>query len=172
MGELRVFLKQEDIISRVQELAKKIAGDYKDGVHIVCVLKGAYVFCADLLRALNTLGAKNIEVDFLIAKSYQGEESSGDVRIEYFEGKVEEKDVLVVEDIVDTGLTVKQTREVLMSRGARSVKFCALLDKPSRREVEVKLAYIGFEIPNLYMVGYGLDLDEKYRDLPYIGVIE
>jgi len=172
MPNIRVFLTKEEIEKRVKEIAKKISQDYKSGVYIVCILKGAYVFCADLTRAISEMGGPQIEIDFLFAKSYNKTESTGDLRVEYFDAQVKDKDVLVVEDIVDTGLTIQQVRMILEKRGAKSVRICTLLDKPSRRQIKLKPEYVGFEMPNLYAVGYGLDLEEKYRELNYIGVIQ
>jgi len=172
MDNMRVFLTKQEIAARVQEIAKKLASDYKDELHIVCILKGAFVFCSDLMRAMAEIKGPKITIDFLYAKSYSEDQSSGNVRIEFFEGDVNGKEVLVVEDIVDTGLTIKQINDVMMSRGATTVKFCTLLDKPSRRTVEVKLDYVGFEIPNNYAVGYGMDFEELYRELDYIAIMD
>jgi len=165
---IRVLYTKQEIDKRVQELAERLKKDY-DEVHVVCILEGAFVFCADLVRAMH--GPK-ITIDFLSAKSYQDTESTGDVRIEHFTGSVQDKDVLIVEDIVDTGLTIKQVVKLLEHEGAKSVKVCTLLDKPSKRKTNIQLDYVGFEIPNNFVVGYGLDHDDLYRELDYIGMID
>jgi len=168
---LRIYVTRQEIQARVQEIAKKLKSRYRE-VCVVCVLKGAYVFCADLMRALSEIKGPKVTLEFLIAKSYEKDQSSGDVRIEYFDGNVKDKDVLIVEDIVDTGLTIMQICTMMGNRGAKSVSVCTLLDKPSRRKVDVKPDFVGFEIPNNFAVGYGMDYEGQYRELDYIGVID
>ncbi len=168
--EPRVLFKEEQIAARVRGLAKDIADDFGSDIHMICVLKGAFVFCSDLARELSRLG-KRTSIDFIVARSYSGQESSGNVNIE-FNGNVKGRDVLLVEDIVDTGLTIVKLKEYLTDKGAASARLCTLLDKPSGRKTEVNIDYIGFEVPNRFVVGYGMDHDEEFRELPYIGVIE
>lgn len=133
--------------------------------HLVCVLKGAFVFAADLIRALGDPSS----VDFMAVSSYGAGTSPGDVRIVMdLERTIEGRSVVIVEDIVDTGATVTRLRELLGARRPESLRLAALLSKPSRRTVPVVIDYLGFEIPDVFVVGYGLDHDERYRDLPYV----
>ncbi len=169
--EIRVFRTREEIADRVEEIAEELSRDCREVV-VVCVLKGAAVFCADLIRAMSRDGISGICLEFLKVKSYAGRDSTGRVRIDYFSGDVKGRDVLIVEDIVDTGRTIKEVRDFLKKGGARSVKVCTLLDKPSRRENEQRPEYVGFEVPDRFVVGYGLDCDEKYRELDYIGFLK
>ena len=165
-----VLLTQEQIARRVAELAHEIATDYlgKDLV-FVGILKGAVVFFADLIRALTM----PVAIDFMAISSYgSATRSAGVVRIlKDLDRDILGKHVIVVEDIVDSGLTLKYLKENLLGRGAASLKLCALLDKPSRRKVDLYADYQGFTIPDEFVVGYGLDFAEKYRNLPYIGVL-
>jgi hypoxanthine phosphoribosyltransferase len=151
-------------------MAGKITDDYKDkDVLALGVLKGACIFFSDLMRMIDLPMA----VDFIIASSYVKSESSGDVQIHYdVRETIEGKDVLIVEDIVDTGFTVKYLVDMIADKSPRSLKVCALLDKKDRRRVEVPLDYVGFEIPNLFVVGYGMDYENKFRNLPDIKIIE
>ncbi len=168
---MKVLIAEREISDRVSELAKGIARDYASGqLHAIFVLKGAFVFCADLVRAL---GRNNMDltVDYAIAKSYVGTESSGEVKFT-MDTDVEGKEVLLIEDIIDTGRTIRKLKEELIKRKAKSIRVVCLLDKPSRREVDMKADYVGFEIPDKFVVGYGLDCDEKYRHLPEVRVIE
>jgi hypoxanthine phosphoribosyltransferase len=136
----------------------------------VCVLKGSFVFASDLMRAIDL----PLRIDFLGTRSYgEGTESSGVVQITQDLSKpIEHEDVIIVEDIVDTGLTIAHLMDLLRTRQPRSVKVCSLLHKPARAKVEVKIDYLGFKIEDKFVVGYGLDFAEKYRNLPYIGVVE
>lgn len=166
-----ILLTEEEIKKRVVELGQQIAMDYrgKDLVAI-CVLKGAALFFGDLLRALDIA----LNVDFMAISSYGvSTKTSGVHRIIMdLEKSIEGKDVLLVEDIVDTGRTLAYLRNYLAQRNPASLKVCVLLDKPSRREVEVPVEYKGFDIPDKFVVGYGLDYAETYRNLPYICVLK
>ncbi len=164
------FLTVEQIQKKVKELADKISEDY-EGKNLLAVgiLKGAFIFFSDLVRMIRT----PLVVDFLLASSYIKSDTCGEVQIHYdIREDVTDKDVLLIEDIVDTGVTLNYLRERILMRGPRSLKICAFLDKTARREVEVPLDYVGFTIPNEFVVGYGLDYDNKFRNLPYISVFK
>jgi len=165
------MLDREQIRKRVDELGAQITKDYKDGsLVLICVLKGSFVFAADLARAIDL----PLRVDFLGVRSYgEGTETSGVVQItQDLSRPIEHEDILIVEDIVDTGLTVAHLMDLLRTRNPRSVKVCALLHKPVRSRVQVKIDYLGFTIEDRFVVGYGLDFAEKHRNLPFIGVVE
>lgn len=169
--EISEIVIDENVIQkRVKELGAQITKDYAGmNPHIICILKGAYMFHADLARAID-LG---IFMDFIAVGSYgNSTESSGEVRIlKDLDESPEGKDVLLVEDIVDTGLTLNYLISYLKSRHPRSLKVMTLLSKPSRRIVDVQVDYIGFEIPDKFVVGYGLDYAQRYRNLPYISIL-
>jgi hypoxanthine phosphoribosyltransferase len=161
----------EELAARVRELAAQISADYRgQELLVVGVLKGAFVFCADLLQHLEGVRA---QVDFIACSSYgTATETSGVVRIlKDLNAPVTDRDVLLVEDIVDTGLTLQYLQAHLRSQGPRSLRTAVLLDKPYRRQVPVPVDYRGFEIPDLFVVGYGIDWAEHYRHLPYIGAV-
>ena len=168
---MEVLLDADTIQGRVRELAQEIERDHPDAddILLVCVLKGAYVFLADLARAMST----RVSIDFIAVSSYgAGTKSSGEVRFQKdLDASLENRTVIVIEDIVDTGLTLKYLQEILRSRAPRSLKTVCLLSKPSRRQVDVPVDYIGFTIEDRFVVGYGLDYAEKFRNLPYIGVL-
>lgn len=168
----KTLFKPEQLQVRIRELGAEISRDYKGkDLLLVCVLKGGILFLTDLMRSLTIPHA----IDFMAISSYGGTriESSGVVRILMdLNSNIENRNVLVVEDIVDTGRTLHYIIENLMTRDPASLKICTLLSKPSRREIEVKLDYVGFEIPNEFVVGYGLDFDELYRNLNFIGVLK
>ncbi|HEY7128952.1 MAG TPA: hypoxanthine phosphoribosyltransferase [Nitrospira sp.] len=167
----RPIVTQEEMRARIKELGKQISTDYtgKDLV-LVGVLKGAYAFYADLARAIRI----PMRVDFLIVTSYGSQsKTTGKVKvITELTEDIKGKDVLLVEDIVDSGLTVQYLTKTLAKQKPRSVKVCTLLSKPERRTIDVPLDYIGFKIPNKYVVGYGLDYQQKYRNLPYLAVLD
>jgi hypoxanthine phosphoribosyltransferase len=168
-----VLIPEEEIRARVCELGKDISRDYDgEALLVVGILKGSAIFLADLVRCIDLVA----DFDFVAISSYGADSvSSGVVRIlKDLDGSVEGKHVLIVEDIVDTGWTLRMSylSENLIARGAASVAICALLDKPSRRRVDVKIDYRGFEISDLFVVGYGLDYRGRYRNLPYIGVLK
>lgn len=166
-----VLLTKEEIADKVQELGKTLAAEYHDKRPLlVCVLKGALLFVADLSRAMEI----PLEVDFMAVSSYGvSTKSSGVVRIlKDLETSIEGRHVLIVEDIIDTGLTLNYLIENLKSRKPASIKICTLLDKPSRRRVQLQPDYCGFVIPDKFVIGYGLDFAEIYRNLPFIGVLK
>ena len=165
------MLSTEQIAKRVRELGVQITKDYKDSpLVLVCVLKGSFVFAADLARTIDL----PLRIDFLGVRSYgEGTETSGVVQItQDLSRPIEHEHVIIVEDIVDTGLTIAHLMDLFRTRQPRSVKVCALLHKPARSRVAVKLDYLGFTIEDKFVVGYGLDFGEKYRNLPYVGVVE
>ena len=165
------MLSQEQIAARVRELGAQLTKDYAGhNLVLVCVLKGSFVFAADLARAIDL----PLRIDFLGTRSYgEDTESSGVVQItQDLSRPIDHEDVILVEDIVDTGLTVAYVIDLLRTRNPRSVKVCALLHKPARARVEVQVDYLGFTIEDRFVVGYGLDHAERYRNLPYIGVVE
>ena len=171
MNVSNTLISQEEIETKVIELAKKIEMDYKNQeVLIVGVLKGAFVFVSDLVRNINL----DLSLDFIAVSSYgMSTESSGVVKINKdIEMDLSGKNVIIVEDIIDTGLTLKYIKDYLSGKNAKSVRICALLDKPSRRKCDVDVDYVGFEIEDLFIVGYGIDCKEKYRNLPYIAYIQ
>lgn len=169
LGE--VLLDSDTIQRRVRELGAEITGDYRGRIpHLIGILKGASIFHADLVRAIN-LG---VSIDFIAVGSYGGStKTSGEVRIlKDLDESLEGKDVLLVEDILDTGLTLHYLLQNLESRGPKSLRVVALLNKPSRREIQVAADYIGFDIPDHFVVGYGLDFNQRYRNLPNISILK
>ncbi len=167
----RPIVTQEQMRARIRELGRQISADYagKDVV-LVGVLKGAYAFYADLARAIRI----PVRVDFIVVASYgSGASTSGKVKlVTELTEDIKGKDVLLVEDIVDSGLTVQHLVKSLNKKKPRSVKVCTLLSKPDRRTVKVQVDYVGFKIPDQYVVGYGLDYQQKYRNLPYLAVLD
>lgn len=164
------LLSEEEIQKRVRDLAEDISRDYQ-GKDLVAVgiLKGAFMFFSDLVRHIKV----PLTVDFIVASSYVKTETSGQVRIHCdIRTDIKGRDVLLVEDIVDTGITLNYIRQMFLERGPASLRICALLDKKQRRVVEVPIDYRGFEIPNEYVVGYGLDYEDQYRNLPYVSVFK
>lgn len=167
----RILISEADVQRRVREIAAEIDRDYAhtDSLVAVGVLKGSVFFLVDLLKHVTV----PVAVDFFQTTSYGSGTTAGEVRIRKdIDLSIRGKDVLLIEDIVDTGYTLRTILDLLRWRGARSVKLCALLDKASRREVEVPIDYCGFRIEDVFVVGYGLDFDEQYRNLPYVGVYE
>ena len=168
---LRVLLSEEEIRAKCKEMGARISQEYKGkNLMLVTVLKGAVVFLADLMRAIDVPA----EIDFMVVSSYgSGVKSSGVVKIvKDLDVPLAGKDLLIVEDILDSGLTLSYIKELLASRGPASIKIATLLDKPSRRKVDLVADYIGFSVPDEFVIGYGLDYDEKYRNLPYIGILK
>jgi hypoxanthine phosphoribosyltransferase len=168
---VRILISQEDLEARVAAMAAEIDRDYAESDRLVCigVLKGSVFFMVDLLKRLKV----PLAIDFFQTSSYGSSTSPGEVRIRKdLDLSIRGKDVLLIEDIVDTGYTLRTILDLLRFRGARSVRLCALLDKAAAREVDVKIDYRGFEIEKLFVVGYGLDFDEHYRNLPYIAVLD
>lgn len=168
----KILIPSDRLQARIYELGAQISADYGDSRPLlVCVLKGGVMFLSDLSRALSIPH----ELDFMAISSYGGKrvESSGVVRIIMdLNANIEGRHVLIVEDIIDTGHTLNYMIDTLNTRNPASLKICALLNKPDRRDVEINLDYVGFDIPNEFVVGYGLDFDELYRNLPYIGVLK
>lgn len=166
----RILVDEETLKSRIQELGESISRDYEGkDLLLVCVLKGGVTFLTDLMRQITIPHA----IDFMAISSYGlgARESSGAVRIQMdLETNIEGREVLIVEDIVDSGQTIQYLTRTLEQRHPASLRICALLNKPSRRVVNVPLHYVGFDIPDEFVLGYGLDLDEKYRNLPYVAV--
>ena len=168
---LRVLLSEEEIRAKCKEMGARISQEYNGkNLMLVTVLKGAVVFLADLMRAIEVPA----EIDFMVVSSYgSGVKSSGVVKIvKDLDVPLAGKDLLIVEDILDSGLTLSYIKELLASRGPASIKIATLLDKPSRRKVDLVADYIGFSVPDEFVIGYGLDYDEKYRNLPYIGILK
>jgi hypoxanthine phosphoribosyltransferase len=167
----RPIVTQEQMRTRIRELGRQISADYAGKeVVLVGVLKGAYAFYADLARAIRI----PVRVDFIVVASYgSAAKTSGKVKLmtELTE-EIKGKDVLLVEDIVDSGLTVQHLLKSMAKKKPRSVKVCTLLSKPERRVVDVQVDYVGFKIPDKYVVGYGLDYQQKYRNLPYLAVLD
>lgn len=168
-----VLFNREDIAGIVKRIASEISEDYKDkNLLLVCVLKGSICFMADLMREISI----PLKIEFLRAKSYLAgsTESAGSVEVKSEIDNIAVYDVLIVEDIFDTGRTLQKVVDKMVSDGAKSVECCTLLDKPERRsaEVTVKPRYVGKVIPNEFVVGYGLDFDEKYREIPYVGILK
>ena len=169
---VNVLIEADRIQARIGELASEIERDYPacEEIHLVCVLKGGFVFMADLVRAMSA----RVTLDFIAVSSYaQSTRSSGEVRLlKDLDSRLEGRHVVIVEDIVDTGLTLTYLQDILRARSPRSLKTVCLLSKPSRRLVDVKVDYIGFTIEDRFVVGYGLDYAEKYRNLGHIAVLE
>jgi hypoxanthine phosphoribosyltransferase len=167
---VKTLFNEEILHQRVQELGRVIRADYKDEtITAICVLKGSFLFLADLVRAIGG----DVRIEFLGVSSYQGTESSGEVRITHdLKSSVEDQNVLIIEDIVDTGLTLEYLLRMLKVRRPRTLRVAALLDKPARRKVRVPVDYVGFPIIDQFVVGYGLDLDERFRNLPFVGIYE
>ena len=168
---LSVLLSEEEIRAKVKEMGQKISEDYKGcNLMLVTVLKGAVVFLADIMREITI----HNEIDFMVVSSYgSGVKSSGVVKIvKDLDVPLDGKDILIIEDILDSGLTLSYIKELLESRGPRSIRIATLLDKPDRRKVNLTADYIGFTVPDEFVIGYGLDYDEKYRNLPYIGILK
>ena len=166
----KILVSREEIAKRVAELGKQISEDYKgESVTLVCTLRGASIFFADLVREIEG----DVEIDFIAVSSYgAGTKSSGEVKmIKDLSEPIKDKNVIIVEDIIDTGITLCYLKKLLLARAPKSLKVCSLLDKPSRRQVDFKGDYIGFEIENEFVVGYGLDYGEKMRNFKEVCVL-
>jgi hypoxanthine phosphoribosyltransferase len=168
---MKALLTEAQIQARIHEMAAEMEAAYSgdDDIHFVCVLRGGFIFMADLVRAMGPRAT----MDFIAVSSYGNEKrSTGEVRLlKDLDTGIEGRDVIIVEDIVDTGLTLTYLQDILRARGPRSLRTVCLLSKPSRRQVDVKVDYIGFEIEDHFVVGYGLDYAERYRNLPYIAIL-
>ena len=169
--KIRVLLSEKEVDARISAIGEQISRDYAGRqVHLVCVLKGGSFFMCELAKRITV----PVSIDFMSVSSYGGAtKSSGVVKIvKDLDEPLKDKDVIVVEDIVDSGRTLSYLLELLQQRGPRSLALCTLLDKPDRRVIDVNVDYTGFEIPDKFVVGYGLDYNQRYRNLPYIGVVE
>jgi len=165
-----ILISEQQIQTRVAEMALEIRRDFPDDVHLIAVLKGAVVFMSDLVRHI----PGKVSLDFLATSSYaKGTTTSGEVKlVKDLDLTLDGRNVIIVEDIVDSGLTLNYLHEILRARNPRTLRTACLLSKPSRRRVDVPVEYIGFTIEDRFVVGYGLDYAEQYRNLPYIGVVE
>lgn len=169
--KVKVLLTEQEVNARIKEIGAQISKDYEGKkVHLICVLKGGSFFMCELAKRITV----PVSLDFMSVSSYGGEtSSSGVVKIvKDLDEPLEGKDVIVVEDIVDSGRTLSYLMAMLKDRGPKSLRLCTLLDKPDRRVIDVKVDYTGYQIPDHFVVGYGLDYDQKYRNLPYIGIVE
>ena len=168
---IRELISEEDVAKKIAEMGAQISKDYEgESVYLLCILKGGVFFTTELAKHITV----PVNIDFMSVSSYGGETtSSGIVRIvKDLDTPIEGKNVLIAEDIIDTGRTLAYLMEHLKQRKPKSLKLCTLLDKPDRRVSDVKVDYTGFEIPDEFVVGYGRDYDQRYRNLPYVGVIE
>lgn len=167
----QIWISKDDLNKRIKELATQLDEEYKDkNPLMICILKGAVLFFTDLIREMEI----PLAIDFMSISSYGGgTRSSGEVKmIKDLDTTIEGRDIIIVEDIMDSGYTLQYLRRMLLGRNPKSVKICCLLDKPSRREVDLQADYKGFEIENQFVVGYGLDYNQKYRNLPEIGILK
>ena len=170
-NEIKMLISEEDVNKRIREIGEQISADYAGKeLHVICILKGGVFFMCDLVKHITV----PVTHDFMSVSSYGDKTvSSGRIKIiKDLDDSIEGKDVLIVEDIIDSGRTLHHLLQLLRARNPKSVRLCTLLDKPDRREIEVPVEYTGFSIPDLFVVGYGLDYAQHYRNLPYIGVIE
>lgn len=165
-----VLITQEQIKHTVADLGARVTKDYAGkNPLLICILKGSSIFFTDLIREIDL----PLEIDFMAISSYGSNTTSGEVRlVKDLDSSIEGRNVLIVEDIVDSGKTLAYLKRILNNRGAASIRIVSLLDKPSRRQVPLSVDYTGFEIPDAFVVGYGLDFNEKYRNLPVIGILD
>ena len=169
--KIKVLLSEEEVDARIRQIAAKISKDYAGKeIHMICVLKGGVFFTCELAKRITV----PVTMDFMQCSSYGGEtKSSGIVKIvKDLDETIMDRNVIIIEDIIDSGRTLSHLKKLLAQRNPASLKICTLLDKPERRVVDVDVEYTGFTIPDEFVVGYGLDYDQKYRNLPYIGVLE
>ena len=169
MDDIKVLINEAKIDARLDEIAKEIMKDYKDeDIVFVGVLRGAAMFMIELAKRIKN----SVEFEFIHLESYEGENSTGNVKLKQeLTGKIEGKNIIIIEDIIDTGRTLEYLREHIKKFNPKSVKICTLLSKPSRRVFELNVDYIGFSIPDEFVIGYGMDYNQKYRNLPFIGKI-
>lgn len=168
---IEVLLPEEKINARIRELGEQISKDYAGkNIHLIGILKGGSFFMCELAKRITV----PVSIDFMSVSSYGSSTmSSGTISVKKdLDESIEGKHVLVVEDIIDTGKTLSYLKELLKDRGAASVELCALLDKPERREADIRMDYVGFQIPDEFVVGYGLDYSQRYRNFPYIGIVK
>lgn len=166
-----ILFTEEQIRARAAEIGRQISEDYEgESVYLIGTLRGAVVWMADIMKNISC----DTEIDFVVASSYgSGTTSSGVVKVKKdLDGDIYGKNVIIIEDIIDTGTTLKFLKGYLADRNPKSIKICTLLDKPSRRVVDIEADYVGFSIENLFVIGYGLDYDQKYRNLPYVSYLE
>lgn len=170
ISKINTLISEEELQKRVKEMAKQISEDYKGkDITFICILKGSVFFTVDLAK--NIPG--NVKLEFIRVSSYHGTESTGKIELKLdLKEDIEGKDVIIIEDIVDTGRTLSYLKEHLKTKKPKSLKICTLLDKKERRVCEMEPEYVGFNIPDKFVLGYGLDVDEVYRNLPYIGYID
>ncbi|MDO4757066.1 MAG: hypoxanthine phosphoribosyltransferase [Parabacteroides sp.] len=166
----KILISEEEIIETCKKLGKQLTEDYQGKKPLVVgLLKGSVPFLAELIKYIEL----DIEIDFMDVSSYSGTESQGDIRImKDLDSSVIDDEIILVEDIVDTGRTLMVVKEMLYRKGAKDVKVVSLLDKPSRRVVDIEAEYVGFVVPNEFVIGFGLDFNQKYRNLPYVGVLK
>lgn len=170
METIEVLIKEEEVAKRIKDIGDQITREYEGSeVHLICILKGGVFFLCELAKHIKL----PVTIDFMTVSSYGNETtSSGIVKVKQdLTQSIENKQVIIVEDIIDTGITLSSLMPMLKERKPASLKLCALLDKPERRRKKVKIDYLGFQIPDRFIVGYGLDYEQKYRNLPYIGVV-
>lgn len=170
METIEVLIKEEEVAKRIKDIGDQITREYEGSeVHLICILKGGVFFLCELAKHIKL----PVTIDFMTVSSYGNETtSSGIVKVKQdLTQSIENKQVIIVEDIIDTGITLSSLMPMLKERKPASLKLCALLDKPERRRKKVKIDYLGFQIPDRFVVGYGLDYEQKYRNLPYIGVV-
>lgn len=170
LGKIKTLISEEELQKRVKELAKQIYEDYnKQNLTFICILKGSVFFTVDLAKNIPS----DVKLEFIRVSSYHGTESTGKIELKLdLKEDIEGKDIIIIEDIVDTGRTLTYLKEHLKTKNPKSLKICTLLDKKERRVCEIEPEYVGFNIPDKFVLGYGLDVDESYRNLPYIGYIE
>lgn len=169
--KIRVLLSEEEVDKRIRELGEQISKDYAgEEVHLICVLRGSVFFTCELAKRITI----PVSIDFMSASSYGSNTiSSGVIKmVKDLEDPLIGKNVIVIEDIIDTGRTLSHLLKIFQERNPKSLRLCTLLDKPDRRVADVDVDYTGFQIPDEFVVGYGLDYDQKYRNLPYIGIVE
>jgi hypoxanthine phosphoribosyltransferase len=170
LKDVKVLISEEKIQQRLDELAKQIYNDYKgQEITFICILKGSIFFTVELAKKMPC----DINFEFIRVSSYHGQNSTGVIEMKVdLQGDIKGKDVIIIEDIVDTGRTLSYLKEYLKSKEPKSIKICSMLDKKERRVCKLDADYVGFDIPDKFVVGYGLDVNEKYRNLPYIGYFE
>ena len=170
MGELKVLIDEETLQARIKEMAEQFMEEYKGKeLTFICILKGSIFFTADLAKKIDG----DVRVDFVRVSSYEGENSTGEIRMKLdLKDSIQGKDVIIIEDIIDTGRTLKYLKEYLKIKQPNSLKVCTLLDKKERRVCDMEADYVGFTIPDKFVVGYGMDYNEKYRNLPFIGYFD
>ncbi len=171
MENIKVLITEEEIKRRVCELGAEITKDYAGkSILLIGVLKGAAVFMSDLMRCIDL----PVEIDFMVVSSYgSGTKTSGNIKIlKDTDVSVEGRDVIIAEDILDTGITLNNLKDLLLKRGAKSLKICTIFNKPARRKSPIEAEYVGFDVPDEFVIGYGLDYDQKYRNLPFLGILD